>query len=553
MTHSVQIPMKDSFSEVRRFTLGWMTVVSLMIVGILLQAQQLDAAYQQAIPQEGGVYSEGIIGELSNLNPMFASGNANQAAARLLFDGLFEYDKNGILQPDIAESIEIDETSTIYTIQLREDIRWHDGSRLDADDVVFTFSTIQKPDARSPLLESWKDIGIEATDKFTVVFRLPNKFAPFQHSLTTGIVPEHVLADLQVNELRTSAFNQAPIGSGPFKFKGLDAETGKLELIKNEDYYEDSPFLNRFVLNTYADKTELTEAFNAGELTAASDLNAQDLTNTTEYQEFPMPLNNAVFSFYNTAVAPLNDATVRKALTQAIDRTMLLETADIFNQQIFGPLLPEQIGFNADKKQPKADVAAANAALDGAGWVRDPATQVRSKGGVPLSFTITSQAGGEFPEVSAYLKEAWREIGAAVEVELQSLDELRKERIVPHDYDVLVFGIALGADPDVFAYWHSSQTGEGGFNLSEYKSETADEALEAGRTRLDPELRAAKYGTFTDQWLKDTPAAALYRTRLNYFVSDGVLGVGTQQLIDPADRFNDVEKWAVSTQEGIRD
>ena len=110
----------------------------------------------------------------------------------------------------------------------------------------------------------------------------------------------------------------------------------------------------------------------------------------------------------------------------------------------------------------------------------------------------------------------------------------------------------MGSDPDVFAYWHSSQREEGGFNLSEYQSAKADDALEAGRTRLDPNLRAAKYRAFTQTWLNDAPAVALYRTSLNYVQDRSVTGFQTRRIIDPADRFNNVEDWAVTSSEAVR-
>jgi peptide/nickel transport system substrate-binding protein len=236
-------PIKKNFVFVRRFVIGWIVIIGLMAVGITLQSQQLDSAYKKALPKQGGAYTEGMVGELTNLNPIFASGDVNHSASRLIFSGLFEYDRSGELQPNLAKDIEIDKSGLKYTVNLRQDVTWHDGDVLDAKDVVYTFKTIQNPATRSPLLESWKDIKIESPDKFVVTFELPNKFAPFINSLTTGIIPEHKLSSLGYEELRTSAFNQAPIGSGPFKFRNLDASSGKLEMINNADYYKEGAVL----------------------------------------------------------------------------------------------------------------------------------------------------------------------------------------------------------------------------------------------------------------------------------------------------------------------
>jgi peptide/nickel transport system substrate-binding protein len=548
----VNNPIKKNFVLVRRFMFGWLAVASLMLVGIALQSQQLDNAYKKASPKQGGVYTEGIVGELTNLNPIFASGNVNQAASRLMFGSLFEYDRSGHLKPDLAESIDLDKNGTKYTVKLREDVLWHDGDVLDAQDVVYTFQTIQDPATRSSLQESWKDIKIESPEKFVVTFELPNKFAPFEYSLTTGIIPKHKLKDLRPDELRTSAFNQAPIGSGPFKFRNLDAGTGALEMVNNTDYYKNGPYLNRFVIQTFKDKQMLVKALNDGELSGAADIKPGLVTREKKYQKYTMLMTNSVFSFFNNKRAPLNDKAVRSALVSSIDRKKLIKQAEVDGSQSKSPLLVEQIGFNTKLQQPDIDIAKARKILDDAGWKASKDDDIRTKDKQRLEFTLTSQAADEFPAVAAYLKTAWKQIGVDVNVQLVSLDSLRKDNIIPHDYDALLFGVALGSDPDVFAYWHSSQTGEGGFNLSEYESKVADESLESGRTRLDERLRAAKYKTFTEEWLKDNPAAALYRTSLIYFQDKNVIGSRSRRLIDPADRFNDVENWAVNTSQSAR-
>ncbi len=265
-----------------------------------------------------------------------------------------------------------------------------------------------------------------------------------------------------------------------------------------------------------------------------------------------MLMMNSVFSFFNNKRAPLNDKAVRSALVSSIDRKKLIKQAEIDGSQSKSPLLVEQIGFNTKLQQPDIDIAKARKILDDAGWEVSKDDGIRTKDKQRLEFTLTSQAADEFPAVAEYLKTAWKQIGADVNIQLVTLDNLRKDNIIPHDYDALLFGVALGSDPDVFAYWHSSQAGEGGFNLSEYESKVADESLESGRTRLEERLRAAKYKTFTEAWLKDNPAAALYRTSLIYFQDKNVIGSRSRRLIDPADRFNDVENWAVKTTQNTR-
>lgn len=222
---------------VRGFVFAWFGLSLIMTGGLLFQWQGLDKSYkhEQIIP--GGSYTEGMVGSVTNMSPLFALDGPNAAASKLVFNGLMRYDDDGNLINDLARSITTDPTETIYIVKLREDVKWHDGKPFTARDVVFTFRMIQHPDTRSPLNSSWRSIDITAVDDWTVEFKLPNPFSPFPHALTTGIIPEHVLKDLGPGGLRPASFNQAPIGTGPFRFSRLDAKSGEASFVANEDYF----------------------------------------------------------------------------------------------------------------------------------------------------------------------------------------------------------------------------------------------------------------------------------------------------------------------------
>lgn len=544
-------PMLTNFPFVKRFVISWTLLIFVVMVGLFTQFNQLNFAYKETVAADGGVYSEGIVGELNNFNPIYASGDANQAAARLMFSSLYKYDSKGNLAPDLAESMEVSDDYMTYTVKLKDNVLWHDGRLVGADDVVFTFRSIQNPQTRSPLLDTWRDIEINAVDKLTVQFRLPNRFAPFQHSLITGIIPEHAFEGVDPADVRTSTFNQAPIGSGPFKFRGLDVESGQLELVRNNKYHAKPPHLNHFVVHAFENTNDLKKEFSSGSLTGASDAADQIDSKSDDYENFRLPLSNSVFAFFRNTQAPLSDVDVRKALASSINRQELINGLQLNEGASRSPILAEHNGFSKTLVQAELDIEKSSKILDKAGW-KMAKDGIRVKSGKRLSIDLVTQNSGEFPDVAKVLSSRWRQIGVETNIVLLTLDDLRGSYIASHNYDILLFGVAIGADPDVYAYWHSSQAIEGGFNFSEYKSKIADESLEAGRTRLDPALRAAKYQAFTRQWLKDYPAAPLYRTSLNYYQSRGVIGFEPRRIIDPADRFNGVEDWAINTDKQLR-
>jgi peptide/nickel transport system substrate-binding protein len=140
----------------------------------------------------------------------------------------------------------------------------------------------------------------------------------------------------------------------------------------------------------------------------------------------------------------------------------------------------------------------------------------------------------------------WARVGVTFDSQLVRPDDIQQNVIIPRAYDVLIYELAIGGDPDVYAYWHSSQANDRGFNLSEYKSAQADDALDSARSRSDPALRTAKYHTFTQRWLADVPAIGLYRPGLTYIQTKGITSFTSRNLTDPVDRYVNIRSWSAS-------
>lgn len=124
-----------------------------------------------------------------------------------------------------------------------------------------TFTQVADENVDSPLFSSWKGVTSKAIDDTTVVFTLPNSFPPFIYSLTTGILPERILKDVKPTELRTTGFNQKPIGTGPFRFAALSNDGQQLQLEANKRYFKGRPLLDRFVFGWLRHKKRFTNSF----------------------------------------------------------------------------------------------------------------------------------------------------------------------------------------------------------------------------------------------------------------------------------------------------
>ena len=116
----------------------------------------------------------------------------------------------------------------------------------------------------------------------------------------------------------------------------------------------------------------------------------------------------------------------------------------------------------------------------------------------------------------------------------------------PRNYDILIYEIAMGADPDVVPYYHSAEATENGYNLSNYKNATVSNLILSARNTIDISLRDAKYRKFLEIWLDEVPSIALYQSSLPYFMNKNVRAFSADQhLVSGEDRFNDIINWSV--------
>jgi peptide/nickel transport system substrate-binding protein len=549
----------DRLISVRRFVLLWTCLLLILILSGIYQAKALSKYYQSLQPVAGGLYSEGLIGSFTNANPLYSSGAVDTAVSHLIFPGLFKYDTNNALVGDLAKDYKLDESQKRYTVHLRHDLQWQDGYPITANDVVFTYKTIQNIEAQSPLYSSWQSINVSKLDDYTVNFDLPNALSAFPYSLTNGIVPEHLLKQIPPEQLRSAPFNINPVGSGPFRWKfievtGSTPETRqqRINLVASKRYYNGKPKLDGINITSFNNDEQMIASFQKKQISAMSGLDNTpgSLSDDKSIQTYTNPLTTSVMAFFNNSRPPFDDVNVRKALILATNRN---EFTNLFEQPVRlsdSPLLRGQLGYDKTLVEPGYDLAAANQVLDQAGWVVG-GNGIRSKNGKPLSLNLDSQGTPNYTKAAKYLQQSWSKLGVKVTVNYFSGDELQSLVISNHDFDVLLYGISIGVDPDVYAYWDSSQasiTSQGHLNLSEYKSTPADQAIESARTRADPAVRAVKYKAFLTQWTKDLPAMPLYQPNYLYISRGPVFNFERTSSNSRGDRFYNVDQWMIRQQ-----
>ncbi len=572
--HKFIVSRMDNMRDVRRHIIGWLLLVGVMIGIVGLQMMWYQRSYQTSAPTSGGTYAEASIGAIDTLNPLYAKSNPEIAVSHLLFSSLYTYDETGHLRGDLAKSTDVDPTGMIYTVKIRDDALWHDNTRLNANDIAFTVNLIKNPATRSPLRSNWQDVKVKALDDSTVEFQLPASYAAFPHALTFAVLPEHILGRVDPSAIRENVFSRAPIGSGPFSYRLLQtidtASHRAVNMTAFPEYYKGTPLISRFEVHAYNTQDAVIKALRGGEVNAAMGLTSADVRNVdlNNYNVISRPVNSGVYALLNTDSPVLKDKAVRQALqlgtnVDAIRSGMRVSLPSPQNLNdrskditldkpaLDLPFVRGQLTGDAIPRAPAYDSKRAGEILDSAGWKMVGNVRKNSTG-QPLTLSLATTKNAGYEKSLELLVGQWRQLGITINTNVVNTADpasnFVQNVLQPRSYDVLLYELAIGADPDVYAYWHTSQANQNGYNFSNYRNTTADAALTSARSRVEPDLRNAKYLAFAKQWLDDVPAIGLYQSTAEYVASKQVKTIDAQSmLISPNDRYANILYWSVES------
>lgn len=508
------------------------------------------------VPNYGGEYIEGVVGQPQHVNPIIAqSNNADEDLSQLIYSGLLKYDDQGRLANDLAENYEISDDRTLYTFHLKKNAQWHDGRPLTANDILFTVTLLGDPAYKSPLRANWQGIETDVADDYTITFKIQTQYAGFLNNLTFGILPKHIWESVAPEKFSLTDLNLESIGSGPYKYSSIQKDSkGNIisyKLSANPNYFDGKPYISKITFNFYADDEAALKAYNSKEVMGINSLSPRrisgiKLERSSNIHKFAIPRYFAVFINQTQNMALANDD-VRSALAYATDRREITE--NVLNgsgRPVYSPVLRGMIGYTDDLDKHDFNLEKANKILDNAGWNRGE-DGFRAKNGTPLQFTLITTDWPELAQTADILKNQWVRAGASVTVNAFSISDIQQNYIRPREYDALLFGQVLGADPDPYSFWHSSQKKDPGLNLALFGDSNTDKPVEQGRAEFDAGKRTQNYIDFQKQLLKEMPAIFLYSPDYIYPVNKSVRGINIQNLVSPARRFGDVSHWYIKT------
>lgn len=508
------------------------------------------------IPNIGGSYIEGIVGQPMYVNPLLSQTNESDSSlARLIYSSLLKYNSDGELIDDLAERYDISEDGKEYTFYLKRNIKWHDGDTLTADDVVFTINTLNNPLFKSPLRQNWQGVKIEKVDNFTIKFILEKPYFGFLENLTVGILPEHIWSNINPEKFPLAKYNLEPVGSGPYKFsnfhKDADGNILNYELVSFSDYFLGEPYISKLAFNFYADKQAEIDAYNRKEIGGISNLSPEksDVSNfrkNTSIYSLDIPWSFTVF-FNKTKNIALANKEVRLALSLATNKKEIIEKV-LHNKGTImnSPFFPGTKEYAEDIQKPRFDIEKAKKTLEDKGW-KVGENNIREKDGTKLQLTITTINSADLVKTAEILKEQWSKVGAEVTVEALSFSDIQQNHIRPREYDALLVGQDASFNVDPYSFWHSSQKRDPGLNWSLFDNSEADKMIEEAREEKNRDERIKKYHRFQEIINEEVPAIFLFSPKYLYLVDNSVKGIKIKKINSPQWRFADISSWYIET------
>ncbi len=545
-----------NIKEVRLWVVEWVLLVLVVFLLAVTQNIWYGESFETEAFVKGGEYSEATLGKINSMNPLYATTSSEKTLARLLFANLVAPDSTGHLKGELVDTVTSDPTKRIWTVKLRDNLRWSDGEKIKADDIIYTIGLIADTSAKTTVAIDFSNVKLEKKDDLTVVFTLPSVYTDFIDILEFPIVPKHILSKVKPALVYESDFSTHPVGSGPFVLNALQVAnaTGTniqtVYLNRNNSYFKRATKLDSFTLKTYESSKQIAEAMRMSDVMATAELNK------SEADELPGSIsrrntliNGGAFAFLNTTSEKLENVKLRQAIQRGVDMTKIRE--DIDDSQILDyPILQRQEELTVPKIE-EYNLDAALKLVKESGLKIDEGGKILGKDGKQMTLNVTVPKRDMIAKVAERFGDELKKMGFGVVVnvydESKATSDFFSAVVRPRDYDILIYEVDLGVSADPFVYYSSSQAAGSGWNFSNYTNGLADDALISARTTTNPKLRKTKYESFLKMWVRDVPAIGLYQSTIIYSHMPNLQTYSeNSELTDALDRFSEVQNWASS-------
>ncbi len=482
-------------------------------------------AFAQSAEPKGRIVV-GLSQEPTVFNPLMAKIEVDDGIHFSVFDALFRVTPEGEFVPNLAAEVPTIENGGLsadgleWRIKLRDDVKWHDGKPFTAEDVKFTLELIVDPNFRS-----WRTAGhtlvrdIKVVSPTEITWRMTQPFAPYLAFLAeTFIVPKHILEPEA--DRNTAAFNQAPIGTGAFKWVRRVAGD-HIELAANRNYHGEGPYIETLVFKYIPDLTVLYAQFKSGDI----DLVGRQFITPDNYEEAkklkgrevvlqPGPTVETVY--LNMERPFFQDKRVREAIYLAIDKKSIIDALYYGLPVPVESYMPRgSVYYNEDLPKHEYNPQKAAKLLDEAGWVKGR-DGIRVKDGVRLSFNNSTTTGNHLREqAQQFMQQTLRDVGIEMKISNLPAAVIWGDFWTLSQFDSVLVSIAylVASDPDVYNRFHSGAIrakGGRGSNTAQYNNPEVDRLLEEGARTFDVPRRIEIYKKIQEHVRNDLPFLPLF-------------------------------------------
>lgn len=574
-----QIPKKQnlrdalaSFSKKEFYIFATILIVALVSMLIILNS--LNNKFLVDVPMSGGSITEGIIGMPTLVNPVLALSDADKDLVALVYSGLMRRQSDGSFIPDLAESYTVTPDGLTYTFTIKKNARFHNGTPVTADDVVFTINKIKDPTVKSPRT-GWNVVTVEKKDERTVSFTLNKAYISFMDNMTIGIMPMNIWKEKE-SQFSISPFNIKAIGSGPYKIKSViknkDGIPEKYVLKKFSGFTLGNPNIETINIISFSNEKDLIEAISNGSIDQAGGISPKNaISLDKDLHNINTASTPRMFGlFYNSANNKIfTDSNVVKAFDYALNRQEIVDQVlNGYGTTIKSPIPNNILNNNDAIKYDSLSITKANDLLTKSGWILGT-DGIRTKGGTTtitktkkvgkktvtenvkvnngpvttLRFSLTTLDTPEFKQATELIKTQLKVIGVDVVTEkVYEIGPLNKI-IQNREYEALFFGQRINHESDLYLFWHSSQIKDPGLNIAMYNNAKVDKILEDVQKTVKIEERVEKYKNFLDEYNMNIPALLIYSPKYIYTTNTKLNNIDLNTLVNPADRFSSVYSW----------
>ncbi|GEM_PF-1506948 len=538
--------MFSSFS--RKEIILFLTAAIFFVASSVLLTVALVDEYTIQTPGSGGELKEGVVGQISLINPILAQDNTPDGdITALVFANI----------PTIAESIKYSDDFKTWNVRIKEGAQWHNGTAITSDDIIFTIQTVKNPQTSSPLFDVWKNISVQRISEREVEFQLLDSYALFENILRElRPVPKQLFADIAPANIKLSVYNLRPLGSGPYTYKELTKRDDgfissyTLSAADTFTYTENSPLIKTLTFVFFENDSQRINAFNSGVITSLGTFDPEVIESISiKKNVYDIATRRYYALFFNTtAYGTQISQSLRENLIHSIDSQAII--TDVFNSHadsIRGPL----DSIIPPKEQSPSITINFEESLSEAGWEKRDDTWGRMNGETWEEFspTITVPDTPLLTRTAHLIASQWKQYGIAARVAVVDPQILSDDILPSRNYEVLLFGNILLKNPDLSSFWHSNEIFHPGQNFSLLKDNTLDTLLaELKRSYPDTQEYTDLLSGINEQIQSHAPAAFLLSPYYLYITSPQIpTPLFPQKISFTHDRFEYITSWYVKT------